>query len=327
MKLITAVTGSSGFIGRAVCSELLSRGYPVRAVVRSQESTSQHATGLLETVAVGAIGATTDWSTALTGVGCVIHCAARAHVMKEREADSLAAYREVNVAGTQRLAERAVALGVKRLVFVSSIKVNGERTAPNTPFLTSSVPAPEDAYGQSKWEAEQVLHNIAACTGMEIVIVRPPLVYGPGVKGNFARLLRLLYHGLPLPLGGVENLRSLVGIDNLVDLLIRCADHPRATGQTLLVSDGEDLSTPELVKRIATVMGKSPRLIPLPVHLLRIAGQFTGRLTEIDRLVSSLQVDSSHTCEILTWKPPSSIDEGLKQMVLGKSMNISLNSG
>lgn len=202
-------------------------------------------------------------------------------------------------------------------MYLSSIKVNGERTALGVPFSFSDTPAPEDAYGTSKWEAEQALWDISARTGLEVVVVRPPLVYGPGVKGNLARLLKLVRSGLPLPLGAVQNKRSLIGLNNLVDLLIRCVDHPAAAGRTFLVADGEDLSTPDLLRHMAAAMGRSARLVPVPVPLLRLAGSALGKRAEIDRLVGSLQIDSSHTRRVLGWTPPVSVEEGIRRMVQG----------
>jgi len=266
---------------------------------------------------VGEINSRTDWSAALAGVDCMIHCAARAHVMHETESDALAAYRAVNVDGSRQLAAQAAAAGVRRLVYLSSVKVNGEQTAPGAPFSFAGAPAPEDAYGISKWEAEQALWDVSAKTGLEVVVVRPPLVYGPGVKGNLARLLRLARSGLPLPLGAVQNKRSLIGLDNLVDLLIRCVDHPAAAGETFLVSDGEDLSTPDLLRHMAAAMGRSPRLVPVPLPLLRLAGSALGKRAEIDRLVGSLQIDSCHTRQVLGWTPPVSVEEGIRRMVRG----------
>jgi nucleoside-diphosphate-sugar epimerase len=204
---------------------------------------------------------------------------------------------------------------VRRLVYLSSIKVNGEQTALGAPFLFSDAPAAEDPYGVSKWEAEQTLWEVAAKTGLEVVVVRPPLVYGPGVKGNFLRLLRWVARGVPLPLGAVQNQRSLVGLDNLVDLLIRCVDHPAAAGQTFLVSDGQDLSTPELIRQLSCAMDKSLRLIPVPVPLLRLLGSMTGKGGEVDRLVGSLQIDSLFTWETLDWTPPVSVEAGMQAMV------------
>ena len=235
--------------------------------------------------------------------------------MHETESDALAAYRAVNVDGSRRLAEQAAAAGVRRLVFLSSIGVLGVHTNGRGPFIVSDEPNPVENYAISKCEAEQVLWAVAANTGMEVVVLRPPLVYGPGVKGNFLRLLRWVARGVPLPLGAVQNQRSLVGLDNLVDLLIRCVDHPAAAGQTFLVSDGQDLSTPELIRQLARAMHKSPRLIPVPVPLLRLAGRALGKQAEVDRLVGSLQIDSSFTRETLGWVPPVSVEAGMQTMV------------
>jgi nucleoside-diphosphate-sugar epimerase len=304
------VTGASGFVGQSLCPSLLAKGHMVRAAVRSADSLPSD--GGLDVVAVGGVCAQTDWSAALAGVDCVIHCAARAHVM--HETDALAAYRAVNVAGAQRLAVQAAALGVRRLVFLSSIKVNGEQTALGASFLFSDAPAPEDSYGLSKWEAEQGLWEIASQTGMEVVVVRPPLVYGPGVKGNLQRLLRWVARGVPLPLGAVHNQRSLVGLSNLVDLLLRCAEYPAAAGQTFLASDGQDLSTPQLIRLMAEGMNRPARLLSVPVALLQAGGSLLGKRGEIDRLVGSLQVDSGHTQAQLGWPPPVSVEVGVREM-------------
>jgi nucleoside-diphosphate-sugar epimerase len=236
--------------------------------------------------------------------------------MREEASEPLTEYRRVNTEGTLNLARQAAASGVRRFVFLSSVKVSGESTAGKV-FNPNDVPVPGGAYGLSKWESEQGLWEIASQTGMEVVVVRPPLVYGPGVKGNFARLISLLRSGIPLPLAAVNNRRSFIGLDNLVDLLIRCVDHPKAAGQTLLVSDGRDLSTLELLHMIANAMGRSARLFPVSVPLLRLAGRALGRLNEVDRLVGSLQVDSSATRELLGWTPPVSVEEGLRRMVMG----------
>lgn len=314
MKCIL-VTGASGFVGRALCSSLLARGHEVRAAVRSADSIPSFAG--LDVVAVGEVFGQTDWSEALAGVDCVIHCAARAHVMNETEAGALEAYRPVNVAGTRRLAERAAALGVRRLVFLSSIKVNGESTdGLSGPFGSRNdeggldAPAPEDPYGVSKWEAEQALWKVSAQTRMEAVVVRSPLVYGPGVKGNLMRLLRWVLRGVPLLLGAVDNKRSLVALSNLGDLLLRCIEHPAAVGRTFLASDGHDLSTPQLIRLMAEGMNRPARLVPVPVTLLRAGGSILGKRGEIDRLVCSLQVDSRYTQKQLGWTPPVLVEEG-----------------
>ncbi|MCC5870738.1 MAG: SDR family oxidoreductase [Gammaproteobacteria bacterium] len=305
------VTGATGLVGRATAEQLLSGMRTVRIAVRNSDAKLNGA----EVFSVGEIGPMTDWTVALQDVDCVIHCAARAHVFQEDPRDSSAAYREVNVEGTRRLAEQASECGVRRLIFVSSVKVNGERTEPGRRFTFATPARPEDAYGQSKWEAEQALQSIVARTGLEVVIVRPPLVYGPHARGNFARLAGLVKQGIPLPLGAVSNRRSLVALDNLVDLLVKCIDHPAAPGHTFLVSDGEDISTKDLVRRQARAMGLPIRLVPVPVILLKVAGHLSGKSKEVQRLVGSLQVDIRHTQETLGWTPPVSVDEGLRRAV------------
>lgn len=316
LEALIAVTGATGVIGSYLVQTLVPE-ICVRAITRRENIVFSQARGNGTTWPVGHINSSTDWLTALTGIDCIIHCAARAHIMNEAEADPLAVYREVNTYGTRRLAEQAVVAGVKRLVFLSSIGVNGIHTNCRGPFSFSDAPSPKEDYAISKWEAEHALWDVSAKTGLEVVVVRPPLVYGPGVKGNLARLLRLLRAGVPLPLGAVENKRSLIGLDNLVDLLIRCVDHPAAAGQTFLVSDGEDLSTPDLLRHMAAAMGRPARLVPVPVPLLRLAGSALGKRAEIDRLVGSLQIDSSHTRQVLGWTPPVSVEEGIRRMVQG----------
>jgi len=233
--------------------------------------------------------------------------------MKEEVTDPLAEYRRVNVDGTLNLARYAVEAGVKRFVFISSIKVNGEQIAPGRPFTCDDTPTPKDPYAISKLEAEQGLQQIALETGMEVVIIRPPLVYGPGVKGNFASMIKLVEKGLPLPFGAIDNRRSLVGLDNLVDLIITCIDHPNAANQVFLVSDGEDLSTSGLLRRVAKAMGKPSRLIPVPAGLLQLGATVLGKKAIGQRLLGSLQVDISSTRERLDWTPPVSVDEGLRR--------------
>lgn len=302
-----AVTGASGFVGSALVAALGASGQAVRPLTRRPGPGSPG----------GDLGPQTDWTEALQGVDCVIHCAARVHVMQETEGDALAAFRRVNTAGTSRLAEQAAELGVKRMVLVSSVKVNGESTSGANPFRATDTPTPQDAYGQSKWEAEQALWQVCQRTGLQGVVVRPPLVYGPGVRANLARLMRWIATGFPLPLARIENRRSLVALDNLVDLLMQCATHPAAPGNTFLVSDDHDLSTPDLIRRLATAMGQSPRLLPVPVSWLRSVGKLVGRTDEISRLVDSLQVDIAATRSALGWTPPVSVAQGLQKMVDG----------
>jgi nucleoside-diphosphate-sugar epimerase len=306
---VIVVTGGNGFIGRGLCAELAARGRPVRAAVRELREPHPQA------FPVGDIHGDTDWEAALAGAEAVVHCAARVHVMQDSAADPLTAFRAVNLEGTRRLAEVAAEVGVRRLVFLSSIKVNGEATAPGSPFHASDSPRPSDAYAVSKWEAEQALHGIAARTGLKVVVVRPPLVYGPGVRANFERLMRLVARGAPIPLGSVDNRRSMVALDNLVDLLVRCVDHPAAAGETFLVSDRRDLSTPEWIRMLAAAMGRPARLLPVPPALLRLGGRLMGRRAEVERLIDSLQLDIEPTCEALDWSPPVSVEEGLSRTV------------
>ncbi|HEY5673327.1 MAG TPA: NAD-dependent epimerase/dehydratase family protein, partial [Malonomonas sp.] len=261
---------------------------------------------------VGNIDAQTDWREALSGVDTVVHLAARVHVMDEQAADPLAAFRQQNVQATEQLARMAAAQSVRRFIFVSSIKVNGEETSA-TPFRETDEPNPQDAYAVSKWEAEQALWRVAEETGLEVVMIRPPLIYGPGVQGNFKRLLKLVAAGIPLPLAMVKNQRSLLGVENLADLLFVCSQHPAAANETFLATDGEDLSTPELLRQIAVVMGKQIRLIPLPLSVLKLGGSLLGKTAELDRLLGSLRIDSSHVRRQLGWQPPFTVAEGLQK--------------
>lgn len=304
------LTGANGFIGKATAGLLSSSGYEVLGAVRQSSRSGE--------IAVGEISGSTEWSSALAGCDVVLHLAARAHVMKDAAIDPLAVYRSVNTEGTLNLARQAAKAGVRRFVFVSSIKVNGERTAVGSVFNSGDVPCPEDPYGISKHEAEVGLHEIANKTGMEVVIIRPPLVYGPRVKGNFATMLRWLKRGIPLPFGAVaENRRSFVALDNLVDLLVTCIEHPAATNQTFLVSDGEDLSTTELLHRLGVAMGKPAHLLPVPPSWLQAAAKLLGKSDMAERLLGNLQVDISHTCKTLGWKPSIGVNEGLRRAVQG----------
>jgi nucleoside-diphosphate-sugar epimerase len=245
-------------------------------------------------------------------VEVVIHLAARVHVMQENAADPLAEFRSVNTTGTEHLARCAAASGVKRMVYASSIKVNGEQTSGGRKFSAADTPAPQDPYGVSKWEAEQALRRVSRETGLEIVIIRPPLVYGPGVKGNFAQMLKAVARGIPLPFASLQNQRSLIYLGNLVDALIACATHPAAPGKTFLVCDGEDVSTPDLLRQLAAAMGVPSRLLPCSPALLRFAGRLTGKSQQVERLLGSLQVDGDKIRRDLNWVPPYSLQQGLQ---------------
>ncbi len=301
------VTGADGFVGQTLCKALHRGGYAVRGAVRTLGYENQKT----QTVAVGPMTAETDWASALEGVDAVVHLAARTHVTGEAPDGVLAKYRQVNVEATERLARMAAASGVKRLVFMSSVKVNGERTSDH-PFTENDAPLPEDAYGISKWEAEQALGSIANQSELEVVVLRSPLVYGPGVKGNFLRLMTLVFRGYPLPLASVHNQRSLIYIGNLVDAIIACLEQS-AAGKTYLVSDGEDISTPELIRAIASALGIRPKMFPCPATLLTIGAALLGKSREVDRLIGSLQVDSSRIRAELAWQPRISLAQGLEQ--------------
>lgn len=303
------VTGASGFVGRMLCAELVKRGHSVRAALRTPENFDIAG---CETVKISGIDAHTDWNHALHGATTVIHLAARVHVMRDDASDPLEEFRRVNVAGTEHLARSAAANGVKRFVYVSSIKVNGEETSGEKVFTEVDAPSPQDPYGVSKWEAEQALHRVSQETGLEVVIVRPPLVYGSGVKGNFAQMLRMLSKDIPLPLASIDNLRSLVYVGNLADALILCAIHPAAAGQTYLVSDGEDISTSELLRQLGVALGHPARLFPCPPAILILSGRLMGKSDQIGRLLGSLRVDSGKIRRELKWNSPYTLLEGLK---------------
>lgn len=288
------VTGSNGFVGRALCTALRSRGAPLRAAVRRGAA--------IDEVSVGDLNGLTDWNAALAGCEVVVHLAARVHVMADRDEDPLRAYREVNVEATLNLARQAIEAGVRRFVFVSSVKVNGEATTVK-PFAASDVPAPCDPYGQSKLEAELALEQLARESSLEVVIVRPPLVYGPGVKANFLNLIRLVKSGIPLPFASIRNHRSMVALDNLVDLLIVCTIHPAAPGGVFMVSDGQDLSTAQLVRMIANAAEKRFPMFSVPPALLAGGAKVLGKAHVADRLLGSLQVDIAGTRSRLDWSP------------------------
>ncbi|RON50710.1 UDP-glucose 4-epimerase family protein [Pseudomonas frederiksbergensis] len=304
------LTGATGFVGRAVLGRLAASDdlEPVAAI---RGHALPESAPRVTTVKVAGLSADTDWSQALSQTEVVIHSAARVHVMNDTEADPLEAFRKVNVEGTLSLARQAAALGVRRFIFISSIKVNGEGTPLNVPYVADAVPAPADPYGISKMEAEQGLRDIAGESGMEVVIIRPVLVYGPGVRANFLNMMRWLDKGIPLPFGAIHNRRSLVALDNLADLIVTCMRHPAAANQTFLVSDGEDLSTTQLLTRMGQALGKPARLLPVPSILLERGAQLLGKRALSQRLCGSLQVDISKTRELLGWNPPVGVDEAL----------------
>lgn len=307
------VTGATGFVGRALVDALVATpGTRVSAAVRRDSGFPAS----VRVCRIDGVHAGTDWSEALDGCETVIHLAARVHVMRDSSEDALPEYRKVNVAGTMRLAESAARAGVKRLVFVSSIKVNGEGTPPGKAFTEMDAPGPMDPYGVSKAEAEAGLLALAGSGRMQVVVIRPPLVYGPGVKANFLAMARWLARGIPLPLGAVrDNRRSLVGLDNLIDLILTVLRHPAAANQVFLAGDGEDLSTAELLRRTAAALGVRARLIPVPVPILVAGGRLLGRGDAVRRLCGSLQVDISKAHRVLGWTPPVGVDAGLRRAV------------
>lgn len=310
MKLL--VTGASGFVGKALITALaLDAQYTLRACVRRDDVTFP---GNVDVVTVPDLTADTDWTAALAGIDAIVHAAARVHVMDDSAIDSLAECRRVNTAATLRLAQQAIDAGVRRFVFISSIKVNGEATLPGRPYTAHDTPQPADPYGISKHEAEQGLLALAGKTGLELVIIRPVLVYGPGVQANFLSMMRWLDKGIPLPLGAIRsNRRSLVALDNLVDLITICLHHPAAVDQVFLVSDGEDVSTTALLQRTAGALQRPARLVPVPAALLSATTRLLGKSGLARRLCGSLQVDITKTTELLQWRPRIGIDEALRK--------------
>lgn len=303
------VTGGAGFIGRALCPALLRAGFEVSVATRNPRS-AEKLRGV-EIRPIPSVGAGTDWSAALRDVDAVVHMAARVHVMDDQAADPLTEFRRVNSEGTLKLAEDAALAGVGRFVYVSTIKVNGESTPTDRPFRADDEPAPRDPYGLSKLEAEQALWEVSEQTGMEVVALRPPLVYGPGVKGNFLTLMEKCARGSTLPLGAVHNRRSLVYVGNLADALLQCVIRPEAAGHTFLVSDGDDVSSTELLRRVAGALDRKPRLLPVPASFLKLGGLLTGKRAMVGRLLDSLVVDDSAIRDVLDWEPPFSMTEGL----------------
>ncbi|PKM12119.1 MAG: UDP-glucose 4-epimerase [Gammaproteobacteria bacterium HGW-Gammaproteobacteria-3] len=303
------ITGVNGFVGEALSRHLLVSGFDVVGSVRSNTAHSQH----LPCFAVGDIDVGTQWRQALHGVDVVIHLAARVHVLKETAPDALSAFRQVNRMATENLARQCAAQGVRRFIYLSTIKVNGEQS--DKAYSDDDKPKPQDAYALSKWEAEQALTTISADTGLEIVIVRPPLVYGPGVKGNFLRLLRWVHSGFPLPFAKVENARSMIGLDNLCDFIKVCIDHPEASGEVFLVADESALATPDLIRIMAKAMKRKPRLPAVPTQGLYVMGMLCGRRLEVERLCGSLTVDSQKAGDLLGWKPPFSMESEIEKTV------------
>ena len=290
------VTGATGFVGSGLCNTLEAANYNVR---RSNQRLSE-----------------VDWSQSLAGVSTVVHLAARVHIMRDSAADPLAEFGAVNVHGTLNLARQAAAAGVRRFVFLSSIGVNGAVTQLNKPFTSEDSPAPHSSYAISKYEAELGLINIATETGMQVVIIRPPLIYGANAPGNFGSLLRVIRRGVPLPLGlATHNRRSFVSLNNLVDFIITCINHPNAANQTFLVSDNEDVSTADLLRKMAVAQGIPSRLLPVPVALLNLCANLTGKQAIAQRLLGNLQVDISHTQKLLDWQPIICLEEGLRRAV------------
>lgn len=305
MKIM--LTGASGFIGRRLATALQSKPDVnlTSAVRRVVELPAEHI------VAVQGLDTNTDWSTALIHQQVVIHAAARAHIMKDEAADPWSEFYRANVGGTLNLARQAAAAGVQRFIFISSIGVNGDINT--QPFTDDDIPNPAGLYAQSKWEAEQGLREIQRETSMELVTIRPPLVYGPDAPGNFGSLMKLVAQGVPLPLGAIHNRRSLVAVDNLVDLIITCIDHPAAANQVFLAGDGEYLSTSELLRGIARAIGRPSRLIPVPASLLMLAATLFGKEAVAQRLLGSLRVDISKARHLLGWEPPITVEEGLRR--------------
>ncbi|HHT9158222.1 MAG TPA: NAD-dependent epimerase/dehydratase family protein [Candidatus Brocadiaceae bacterium] len=307
------VTGANGFVGSSLCKTLSGRGYFVRAAVRSMEKSFSPADAM-ECIQVGEIGPNTDWAVALRGIDVVAHLASRVHIMRDASTNPSDDYRRVNIEGTRTLAEAAVKAGVSRCIFLSTIKVSGEQTTDRA-FVETDISPKMDPYSISKNEAELALNSIADKLGLEVVIIRPPLVYGPGVKANFLRLIDMVNKNIPLPLSLVRNKRSMIYVGNLTDAIIKCIEHKSAANKTFLISDGQDISTSELIKMIAKAMGKKPSLLPLPPSLIKALGKLAGKSLEVDRLVGSLRVDSTKIRKMLGWKPPFTIEEGISETV------------
>lgn len=311
---ILLLTGASGFLGKSLLEYFSSKKFRVRPVYRSNDQLKE--SGNDDAVLIPGLEEDVDWQTALNSVSVVIHAAARAHAMNDEAIDPLSEYRKINVYGTLNLAQQAAKAGVKRFIFISSIKVNGESTSLGKPFKADDIPSPEDAYGISKAEAEAGLWQISHETGMELVIIRPVLVYGQGVKGNFSKIISLIRRGLPLPFGCVnDNKRSFVGLDNLVNLIEVCVSHPKAANQIFLASDGHDVSTRELMRNIADAIQSPLYLIPIPVFIMNLGLTLFGKKMVVQRLMGSLQVDIEKNQRLLGWSPPFSLKDGLRKML------------
>ncbi|MDP3791572.1 MAG: NAD-dependent epimerase/dehydratase family protein [Candidatus Omnitrophota bacterium] len=309
---VVLVTGATGFIGRNLCALLKEKGYSVRVAIRNNV---RYISGVDEYIKVGDINESTDWQQVLAKVDTVIHLAARAHITKESAVDSLEVFRKVNVRGTERLARMAARAGINKFIFISSVKVNGEGSRRS--YTENDPPEPKDAYGISKREAEDSLARVAAETGLQVVVLRLPLVYGPGVKANFKNLIKIVGIGLPLPLKSINNRRSFLYIGNLMDAIITCISHPLAAGETFMVSDCDDVSTPDLIKMLARAMGKKAVLFSLYPGILKALSKIIGRNEELEKLAGALTVDSGKISNLLGWKPPFTMEEGISRTIKG----------
>jgi nucleoside-diphosphate-sugar epimerase len=305
------ITGANGFVGRQLCRSLVRKGLGVKAAVRRTETAPAEE---IDYIPVGDIGPDTDWSEALDGVNLVVHLAGRAHIGRENSANPRAEYERINTLGTMRLAQQAAAAQVRRFLFLSSVKVNGEATHDQS-FAENDPPAPQDFYAVSKWQAEEGLIRLHRQGELPVVIIRPPLVYGPGVRANFLQLIRWVDSGLPLPLGKIKNKRSLVGVRNLIDFITVCLQDPSAAGEIFLVSDHEDLSTADLVQRIGGFLGRPPYLLPIPYQFMSILARILGKKETFNKLCHSLQVNVEKSRQVLHWTPPFSVNEELEQTV------------
>jgi nucleoside-diphosphate-sugar epimerase len=309
------ITGANGFVGRSLCVLAVAQGMEVIGATRTACSLPEG----VKNVVVGNIDDNTDWQNALKDCNIVIHLAARVHVMREKTIDPLTEFRRINTAGTEQLARSASVHSVKRLVYVSTIGVNGLYTNSDTKFTEYDIPCPHNAYATSKWEAELVLHKIQQETGLEIVVVRPPLVYGADAPGNFAQLIKVIMRGVPLPLGLVRNSRDFIYVGNLIDALLVCATHAAAVGETYLLSDGESISTPDLIRILADAAGVPARVFSFPPTLLNLAGMLTGKSMQMERLIGSLQINSNKIRRELKWTPPFSLRQGLEATAANKN--------